>query len=206
MPDKEKHTPGPWKVGVTLSDGRRIALVLKGTDMRGKHNVYRDVHATRHHIEEQEPVANARLIAAAPDLLAACKALKKATSPEKDSVDFCREALRASGIARHAIAKARGLGDASDSDMPDQDERDAVGLTSAGKEVAELRDEKERLKERIAELEKTLRIVGESLNQWTKIVEKSFSVDLNDIREIIRSAIPDENATQSVSHEAEVDE
>jgi len=148
MPDKDEHTPGPWEVGITPSDDRRIALVLKGTDMRESGAVYSDVHATRDQIKKQEPAANARLIAAAPDLLAACEKMVQAVPPDG-------EALRASHSAERAIAKARGLPDPSDSDLPDRDERGVVGLTGAGEEVDELRDENERLKERVAELEKT---------------------------------------------------
>jgi cell division septum initiation protein DivIVA len=119
MPDKEKHTPRPWKAGVTPSDGRRIALVLKGADVPGAHDVYHDVQATRHRIEEQESAANAHLIAAAPDLLAACEEMLEAVPPEEDGAASHRQAVRASRVARKAIAKARGLGDSSSSDPPD---------------------------------------------------------------------------------------
>jgi len=197
MPDEEKHTPGPWEVGVTPSDGRRIALVLKGTDMLAKHNVYGDVHATRHQIEEQEPVANGHLIAAAPGLLAACEKMVQAVPPDG-------EALRASHSAERAIAKARGLGD---SDLPDQDERGVDGLTGAGREVDELRDENERLKERVAELEgqrTTLRDAALSahqlLTQLETIVGNGGTLDETIVTLCRALDASDENA----SREAEV--
>jgi hypothetical protein len=58
-------TPGPVAKGVTSSDRRRIAKVLKGTDMVGEHNTHCDIHSKSAHIQGQEPVANADLIVAA---------------------------------------------------------------------------------------------------------------------------------------------
>jgi hypothetical protein len=58
-------TPGPVTKGVTSSPKRRIAKVLKGTNMVGEHNTHCDIHSKRHRIEGQEPVANADLIVAA---------------------------------------------------------------------------------------------------------------------------------------------
>jgi len=58
-------TPGPVAKGVTSSDRRRIAKVLKGTDMVGEHNTHCDIHSKSAPIQEQEPVANADLIVAA---------------------------------------------------------------------------------------------------------------------------------------------
>jgi len=60
-----KHTPGPWKWWTTHEGAHRInphkgGLVIASCDTRNPFS------------EEQE--ANARLIAAAPDLLEACKA------------------------------------------------------------------------------------------------------------------------------------
>jgi len=58
-------TPGPVTKGVTSNPERRIAKVLKGTDMVGEHNTHCDIHSKRHPIQSQEPVANADLIVAA---------------------------------------------------------------------------------------------------------------------------------------------
>jgi hypothetical protein len=58
-------TPGPVTKGVTSNPERRIAKVLKGTDMVGEHNTHCDIQSKRHSIQGQEPVANADLIVAA---------------------------------------------------------------------------------------------------------------------------------------------
>lgn len=58
----------------------------------------------------EEAAANARFIAAAPELLAACEALTEAVPPEEDGAASYRKALRASRAARRAIAKVRNLG------------------------------------------------------------------------------------------------
>ena len=60
-----KHTPGPWEAGhyngtPTIFDSRGNGTIPL---------------ATVHDVTTGDPEANARLIAAAPDLLAACEAL-----------------------------------------------------------------------------------------------------------------------------------
>jgi hypothetical protein len=169
--------------------------------MQRNHNVYRDVHATRRQIEEQEPVANARLVAAAPDLLAACEEIVEAVPPE-DGAASHRQAVRASRAAHRAIAKARGSNDTSDSDLPDQGERGAADLTSAGEEIGALREENERLKERVAELEEAcetvLKWVAHDFKSGLPIPEGT--PDAGEAERILRDALPGENAP----HEAEV--
>lgn len=81
-----QHTPAPWKpmgagisatmVSVTNKAGRRVAMRVA---------VCKD--------GDRETVqANARLIAAAPDLLAACEALIKTDDLQK-AIDLARAAL-----------------------------------------------------------------------------------------------------------------
>jgi hypothetical protein len=65
-----KHTPGPWGYHVTV-DGD--AIVAGGGKIRVAEALVRDVS----HEDER---ANARLIAAAPDLLAALEALARSFS------------------------------------------------------------------------------------------------------------------------------
>lgn len=96
-----KHTPGPWKA--------EIHCVWGGP------NLDRYVAATGTGIGEQEQQANARLIAAAPDLLAALEAIEARISGTYDNpalMDFGPLSIDAeadcSAIARAAIAKARG--------------------------------------------------------------------------------------------------
>lgn len=78
-----KHTPGPWVVGNVGE------VVAGGTTLA---DVYGD--------EEQADV-DAYLIAAAPDLLAACEAIA-ATTWSKNTATVIGEQVRA------AIAKAKG--------------------------------------------------------------------------------------------------
>jgi hypothetical protein len=94
MTDVNKHTPGPW----TLEDGE--ALVIRGSDdgqicianwLRGRGGL----GGRRKNDEVQ---ANARLIAAAPDLLDALKGVVRIA--DRQTVEF--------DAARAAIAKAEG--------------------------------------------------------------------------------------------------
>ena len=94
MSEKVTHTAGPWELcnkgdygdfdgnsRVILGDDRRLAVV---------------------HVSDDETDANARLIAAAPDLLEACKDALDALYHAEDTMEPLRESLRA------AISKAEG--------------------------------------------------------------------------------------------------
>ena len=76
MPTEVKHTPGPWKVTAHPPYNKVIA-----SHGQGRQPVYFDVALC--HLETDRAEANARLIAAAPDLLEACKAMLSAI---KDSL------------------------------------------------------------------------------------------------------------------------
>lgn len=89
------HTPGPWQFDgqvILDEDGSHVASPI-GCDTVDC---------------DDEAIANARLIAAAPDLLAACEAFLG----EIDEIDACgqRHGIGAEIIAavEAAIAKARG--------------------------------------------------------------------------------------------------
>ena len=90
-----KHTPGPW----TIADGesRRVYLINHGRDAVGE-TVY---------TETRNP-ADARLIAAAPDLLAALKGILR----EHDALQMAEgrtgDRWPAATRARAAITKATG--------------------------------------------------------------------------------------------------
>lgn len=103
-----KHTPGPWVRGggfgprstaVTTTSGRHIAAVetwgVNHPDERAK---YEDLHAWW-----PEGEANLNLIAAAPDLLAACRRILV-----EDGGCSCSEGYCAWCLASAAIAKAEG--------------------------------------------------------------------------------------------------
>jgi len=62
-----KHTPGPWRVE---DDVQGCKNIFAGTDAFATVHADRDSVAYTHGIDEAEDAANARLIAAAPDLLA----------------------------------------------------------------------------------------------------------------------------------------
>ena len=109
------HTPGPWelsKTGLVMNDGsvpimapdpaleqKRVALVdIQTKAKRGE--AYRTPCAERD--------ANARLIAAAPDILEALLSIRKIAA-YKTSDPTCASCLRRIGeIAQAAIAKAEG--------------------------------------------------------------------------------------------------
>ena len=78
-----KHTPGPWVVG---NVGEVVAGGITLADVYG---------------DEEQADADAYLIAAAPDLLAACEAVA-ATTWSKNTATIIGERVRA------AIAKAKG--------------------------------------------------------------------------------------------------
>jgi hypothetical protein len=88
----EKHTPGPWAIGLESDDDR--FQVIAST---GEHICY----------VELDPVgSNARLIAAAPDLLAALKWAVDCSDMNLDDLDL--DTCAALDAARAAIAKAEG--------------------------------------------------------------------------------------------------
>ena len=95
-----KHTPGPWYVGSGTYEGRNIYSTASVTD--GEGFTYQPVVATAEDDEVACWDANARLIAAAPDLLEALK----------DMVDLVELLCPFDGPqqrkARAAIARATG--------------------------------------------------------------------------------------------------
>ena len=111
-PDKKKtmkntqHTPGPWVTGGCGDDGWRMIL---GPKTRFYH-AFGEAYTTGiAHISvsdcEAEDLANARLIAAAPELLAALQELFATASIRATTAESSIAAIDA---ARAAIAKATG--------------------------------------------------------------------------------------------------
>ncbi len=96
-----KHTPGPWhSTGRYVGSGHAKMNICECSDNSGCWS------------NAPEAVANARLIAAAPELLEACMAMLEWDDREKDhavdfyaGMDLCRAAF---DKARAAIAKATG--------------------------------------------------------------------------------------------------
>ena len=98
------HTPGPWG--------------CDGTEVHAEHLVICNAYRSRtddegNWMRSEEVEANARLIAAAPDLLAACQAIANDCERVLDGDDFSgmpdAELFRAFlDVLRPAIAKAEG--------------------------------------------------------------------------------------------------
>ena len=98
----EKHTPGPWLLE-PRDDG------AKGFRLYGADGDLIDCLSASRWIDEQddpEQVANARLIAAAPDLLASVRHLRAFWRP--GSNHDTQEVQYALAAADAAIAKAQG--------------------------------------------------------------------------------------------------
>lgn len=93
--NETKHTPGPWHV-----DGMSI---FAPTDHIAAKDVAVMVNDGNSSIAERG--ANALLIAAAPELLAACEMLVKGIGEHGGNYTDCLEASR---VARAALAKAKG--------------------------------------------------------------------------------------------------
>ena len=90
---ESKFTPGPWKVSI-----RPLAITVWADAI----SLYPIAHIGERNRDEKE--ANAHLIAASPDLLAACEAFVEAweKSHQLEKTDV---AVR---MAKEAIAKAKG--------------------------------------------------------------------------------------------------
>lgn len=92
-----KHTPGPWTYGrVRLGQGFAEWIVTAIHHERGRSNVL-IAGDTQNHTPSDEAEANARLIAAAPDLLEAVRDMIS------DHGDLSEATL---AFARAALAKA----------------------------------------------------------------------------------------------------
>lgn len=98
-----KHTPGPWSFKTVSTDG---ASSVKGADGRGVASVSGNIRRPA-----DEMVANAALIAAAPELLEALKrtvsALRGGYAPQIPDDDV-RRYCPAYGEALDVIYKAEG--------------------------------------------------------------------------------------------------
>lgn len=88
-----KHTPGPWRaiIGMTLGDDEQRARTV--AHLACEFQVFADAH-----VKSDEVPANTHLIAAAPDLLAACQSALR-------QLDY-GDIAAAGPILRAAIAKA----------------------------------------------------------------------------------------------------
>ena len=98
------HTPGPWRTG---EDGHNILSAQPGERPKMLASVYHDLGGvggltSKEHAEAH---ANARLMAAAPDLLAACRAVDEWYDLVRQDYP---EMLAPYQAVQAAIAKAEG--------------------------------------------------------------------------------------------------
>lgn len=102
--EQTQHTPGPWRLADGYQEGDRIgtidgtiAIIVRRTDQSG-----RGIPADRQ-------TANARLIAVAPDLLAALQTVADTLRPQLDGeAKDVNLAYLADEVVRPALARARG--------------------------------------------------------------------------------------------------
>lgn len=111
MPES-KHSPGPWTRDAVMSEHLHdIILDYLVPDM-GSPIIVANVFCEEDFgsVTLQQANANARLIAAAPDLLAACEAwdLGFTEGEQFDHAQFLAWVNKNRAIARAAIAKAKG--------------------------------------------------------------------------------------------------
>lgn len=98
-----KHTPGPWTMHPRFSDGAEVRSIAQ-VAWCGAAAAYGE--SGNQNIDAAEACANARLIAAAPDLLAVCEGLVAWWKADGISGNATLDAL--SDKARAAVAKAKG--------------------------------------------------------------------------------------------------
>jgi hypothetical protein len=101
-----KHTPGPWRIATSGNCGNTIEA-QSGRTQYEFDTGYRAVAAFQscessglYKNEEENRIANGNLIAAAPELLEACIAMR-------DAVGF-KDQIEAQNMIEAAIAKATG--------------------------------------------------------------------------------------------------
>lgn len=95
-----KHTPGPWTMHPRFDDGAEVRAIAPVAWCSVASTVGSSGSQS---IDAAEARANARLIAAAPDLLRALERLERLSGSAMMTDDPAREGARA------AVAKAKGV-------------------------------------------------------------------------------------------------
>jgi hypothetical protein len=104
MSQKFKHTPGPWEA--VIDPQRSTWFLIAFADWHT-----RVCRMTLYAYEEEEQEANARLIAASPDLLEALEAMVEhfaTPTSERSAASYGKTKAQVADEARAAIAKAIG--------------------------------------------------------------------------------------------------
>ena len=99
------HTPGPWFI---FGNGHCVGGPKGPIDGDPRQQTAGVAMCGMRLRTEDEAKANARLIAAAPDLLAACEMLISDPSEEWSQTEFDRRVGAARDMARAAVKKAKG--------------------------------------------------------------------------------------------------
>lgn len=111
------HTPGPWVVNDFCALNEADVMVWSGEDIHTAKPIAECAFITQAEIDsgedgchQLEAEANARLIAAAPDLLEALQALMESRRRDqyKGWEEGCPDFHKSEALARAAIAKATG--------------------------------------------------------------------------------------------------
>jgi hypothetical protein len=107
QPEQARHTPGPWTVHADsyAGDHPNHASRFVGTQDFDEDASVGQIVAKL--TDSPEIVANARLIAASPDLLAACEAFLREHDDTYDGGPISSGHVAAVELARAAIAKAK---------------------------------------------------------------------------------------------------
>ena len=99
------HTPGPWTVHWGMAQGGEGHFIMDSRDLQQ----FSHIATVTFHDDENDTKANARLIAAAPELLEACQML--VALEDSGAHDADTRWKRARRDMRAAIAKAEGRGE-----------------------------------------------------------------------------------------------
>lgn len=97
------HTPGPW---ACVSREERDGVAWDVVEVKTGTIIARNVAADPRHYGETPRTANARLMASAPDLLDACRAIVDLWGIQSSSDKFVQQLRDSIDDARNAIAKA----------------------------------------------------------------------------------------------------
>ena len=118
MPSETKHTPGPWKrqtgINAAFPELPEIIQIVHERDDGGARYVcdlMPHVYETTPDGLREELDANARLIAAAPEMLEALEQILDALEHEDSGKEPDEATDPMLGIARAALRKARGEGE-----------------------------------------------------------------------------------------------
>lgn len=105
--DTQQHTPGPWYCADLMHDGRSVVVIQSAS-------INEDNYVGEVDVEDAQGEANARLIAAAPDLLDALEAIRARLDGEYDHPALVKYGALAGTmddvrqLVRDAIDKVRG--------------------------------------------------------------------------------------------------